>query len=107
MGTISYHLTEKLVNELLEMGTPEGRAKLTLYEESPPPRGCASNPVCRGHGATYLTYNDSAMFDWLLTHNVSSVHSNDKAASVARGSQQTRMTCLMFAVIGRSVFALF
>merc|ERR1719235_2269500 len=51
------------------MGASADEAKLTLYDEAPATR---CNPDAVGHGSTYLAYNDSSLFDWLLTHQRSS-----------------------------------
>eukprot|EP00746_Dinoflagellata_sp_MGD_P120491 gnl/MRDRNA2_/MRDRNA2_55998_c0_seq2.p2 gnl/MRDRNA2_/MRDRNA2_55998_c0~~gnl/MRDRNA2_/MRDRNA2_55998_c0_seq2.p2 ORF type:complete len:154 (+),score=24.35 gnl/MRDRNA2_/MRDRNA2_55998_c0_seq2:718-1179(+) len=87
----SHYKTEKLVHNLREMGASADEAKLTLYDEAPATR---CNPDSVGHGSTYLAYNDSSLFDWLLKHHGdANLRVQDQSSSSAKQAHESVGVC--------------
>lgn len=64
---ISYLMSENIVNGLRDAGMAEDDARLTIFNEAPPPPGA---PQATGHGSTIPAYAMSELFDWIISYDV-------------------------------------
>merc|ERR1719296_286543 len=92
--TISFHHSEAFVARLRELGVSEHRARLTLFDWSPPPPG---NPRGKGHGSTANAYDMPELFDWMLSYRLPECtwarcrdHRQQAATTTSGGSSSSR-----------------
>lgn len=63
--------SEKLMAALRKAGATEENARLTLYDEAPPPPGW---PTYHGHASTIPAYATPELYEWLLAHRLNRAH---------------------------------